>query len=264
MSGRGGDPRRDRVKVSSGAVWSVTRPTDGAAPLTLDGLREALEPIWTFYAAQLASPSLARLLAPFELLDEIAADVAAEVPHAPGLEALRTRLLASFAAHHVATFPGLGLAVVPVRLARPAATDARFGRTRLAGALALASPGAAQPHPEAPSAALRLRIDHRGVHLEGECPAPPPGATLALVPTEAEGQLPAAAWVERLAADGLVVLALPPLAGAPALDLGVHLQVQRLAVEARASGALVAAGAADLGYFRERWRKHGESSRRSP
>ena len=126
------------------------------------------------------------------------------------------------------------------------------------------SPGAAQPHPEAPSAALRLRIDHRGVHLEGECPAPPPGATLALVPTEAEGQLPAAAWVERLAADGLVVLALPPLASAPALDLGVHLQVQRLAVEARASGALVAAGAADLGYFRERWRKHGESSRRSP
>ncbi|MEI8255281.1 MAG: hypothetical protein WCJ30_06360, partial [Deltaproteobacteria bacterium] len=233
-----------RVKVSSGAVWSMTRPGDGATT-TLARVREATAHVWTFYAARLLSPALARLLAPFRFLDEVADDLdALDPPSAPELVPFHTAILRAWKMHRLPTIEGLAFDAVPVALSAPATRRAAEG-TRYAGDLTVAVLSTVRP--VGPAIALVEHIDHRGVRLEAQIPALPAGCdALALVPRGDGPSTPA--WLEAMSRSGLAVMRAPPDARSCVLRIDLRVQDAR-AFLLEAEGEPLRRGVADVGYF---------------
>lgn len=234
----------ERVTVNSGAVWSMSRPGDGVTA-TLAQVRAAVAPLWTFYAARLLSPALARLLAPFRYLDEVAEgldDLAP--PGEPELASMHAALQRAWRAHRLPTIADLAFDAVPIALSRPAEAREAEG-TRFAGDLAVAAPGSARalgaPFP------LVARADHRGMALDAPVPALPAGCqALAIVPRGAGPTSPA--WLDAMSRRGLVVLRAPD---ARPCRMRIDLRVQDArAFLLDAEGAPLRRGVADLAYFR--------------
>lgn len=238
-----GDPG-PRAVVSLAAVWSLTRP-DAARRPTLAELRDALGPVWTFYAGRLLSPALEPLLAPFRLLDELDADPAAAPPPPPELAGWRERLLAHWRAHRIAALPGLSFDAVPARL-RPSAAPARgFGGTRLRGALRAVASDAARL---ALDRAVPLAADlaHDAVRLRAPLRLDPGDDAVALVARPPPG---GAAPGPALPAEGLVVLDARGAAHAAAVQVAIRVQEAEAAL-VDAAGTPLARGRAELGYVR--------------
>lgn len=225
----------ERLSVSSGAVWSMTRPTDGV-DTTLGAVRAAVADVWTFYAARLLSPALARLLAPFRFLDEVDEGLdTLSPPSSPDLAPFHEAIQRSWLAHRLPTLAGLSFDLVPVAVG-PARPRRDAEGTRYRGDLAVVerarAVGSAVP--------LEAKLDHRGVALE----------TLLSIPRSCDGLalVPRGAPIEAFEPQGLVALLAPPAGDA---RLRVDLRVQ----DARAflldgAGEPVRRGVADLSYFR--------------
>ncbi|MBI2392090.1 MAG: cobalamin B12-binding domain-containing protein [Deltaproteobacteria bacterium] len=238
-----GSPGSERVSVSSGAVWSMTRPADGAAT-SLATVRAAVADVWTFYAARLLAPALAHLLAPFRFLDEVD-DRLDDLPppSAPALLPFHETIQRSWRAHRLPTLPGLSFDAVPVAFEggrmRREGEGARFqGDLSIVEAARVVA--AATP--------LEVCLDHRGVALEAWLAPLPTGTdAIAIVP---RGAAPTSqAWVDAVGARGIVVLR--PPATSERVRLRVDLRVQDARVflidendEPRRRGV------ADLAYFR--------------
>jgi hypothetical protein len=241
----GGDDAR--VTVSSGAVWNMSRPGDGETT-TLAAVRAAVADTWTFYAARLLSPALARLLAPFRFLDEVDDGLdALAPPDEPALVAFHDQMMRSWRAHRLPSLPGLAFDAVPVALGAAPRSRAAEG-TRHAGDLAVV-PSSAVRVVSAPHA-LAARLDHRGVALIADLPAIPAEASaIVLVPRGASETT--AAWLDALGAAGLVALR------AELTERGPHrLRVDLRVQDARAflldaGGRPLRRGVADLGYLRD-------------
>jgi len=232
----------ERVSVSSGAVWSMTRPTDGGQS-TLAAVRAAVADVWTFYAARLLSPVLAHLLAPFRFLDEVDDGLdTLSPPRAHELLPFHETIQQSWRTHRLPTLPGLSFDAVPVAVARGPSRREAEG-TRYRGDFAIVESaravGAAAP--------LEPQVDHRGVSLEARLAVPADCDGLAIVPRGASTT--SQVWVDALAARGLVVLRAPKAGNA---RLRIDLRVQ----DARGfllddDGEPLRRGVADLSYFRE-------------
>ncbi len=231
------------VKVSYGAVWSVTRPTDDGVAQPLDVVRDAMSPVWTFYAARVLSPSLARLLAPFRFLDEL--DVDPETAAAPRgvLRGFHEELMASWRAHHLPTLPTLRFAAHQLAGHTPRTPPVGV---ELRGALSCVSPDSLQDHPPV---ALTLEHDHKGFTLRGHIELCADTRAIGLAPIGPAGD-GASRWRERLRVDGLVALDTVDHGGGAAL-LEITVRVQECGVALLDEDrALICRGRAELGYFR--------------
>lgn len=234
------EPDGRRVQVSQGSVWRMTRPPGEARP-PFEAVRAAVAPLWTFYAARLLSPALARLLERFRLLDELREE---EVPAPPGaLAAWHEVIRTGWGRDRLPTLPGLAFWAAPLPAAEGAARPPR-GELRLHGAARwVAAPGA----PLAPPFPLAVEEDETGVRLRG---APPAGAlAFALLPAPPAGA-PDARWWAAVAADGLVAIAAPPGEPGHIAEVRVALRVQEAELALLdGAGRPVARGRAELGYF---------------
>ncbi len=241
----GGSPS---LGVSLSAVWHLTRPMAGSRP-TLDALRDAVQPLWTFYAARLLSPALAGILEPFRLLDELDEPPETIASRPTGaLAAWYDVILSHWGAHRLPLLPGLVFSVVPVSRN----TDAPLWRGRAGawfrGDVGLARPGSFTLLGSAP-VRLDASEDYSGVRLRSVSPLPPGGDGYALVPYPPGARNLASSWLREIATHGLVVVpsVLPPRE----VGLQVTLRVQEAEVALLgADGAPVRRGRADLDYTR--------------
>lgn len=230
-----------RVKVSYGAVWSVTRPVDGVAN-SFDTVRDAMVPVWTFYAGRVLSPSIARMLAPFRYLDELDSDVDGLTCPSESVRGFFEASRRGWAAHHLPYLPGLRFSLVPLR-------DAPSVRKRhgveLHGALGVVEQAriAGDPLP------LVELADHKGIGLRGAFTIDEAVRALAIVPHRMPDGGLDGRYVQALAADGLVAFAVPPAVRRATLELLVRVQGVQAALLDDESSAL-ATGRGDLRYFR--------------
>lgn len=243
-----GSPNSERVSVSSGAVWSMTRPSDGHAT-SLSAARAAVADIWTFYAARLLSPSLARLLAPFRFLDEVD-DGLDDLP-APDSEALvpfHEAMQRSWRTHRLPTLPGLAFDAVPVAVGGTPTRSAAEG-TRYHGDLVVAEASSARAL--AGAVPFVEVIGHRGVSLEAQFRALPADCDgIAILP---RGSVTTSvSWMRAISAHGLVVLRTSEVLRGLPTNLRIDLRVQdaRVFLLDTARGQL-RRGVADLAYFRD-------------
>lgn len=247
MRARLTDVVSDRVRVSSGAVWSVTRPEDGKFQ-PLEAVQEALDPVWTFYAARLLSPSLAALLKPFQFLDELADHPSDLTSDEAALEPFRAEVAASWARDRLPLLPSLALAALPVRIGKWAPIRQLHG-VHAGGDFGFLPPGAPWTAAGLPAQLHRVR-DHRGVELRSEELPMSNYDALILVPCPPHPFPIDDAWLTTLGAAGFLALRAPSGAPRPA-RLSIHLRVQ----DARAfltddAGQRLGRGTTHLNYFR--------------
>jgi hypothetical protein len=235
----------DRIQANYGGVWAVTRPEDGVSR-TMDHVRAALDPVWTFYAARLLAPALARLLKPFRFLDEMEGDPSAAAPANAALAPFWEEIVASWARDRLPLLPTLGFAVQPIR-GGTWSPNRRSEGAHAEGDFAYLVPTSAWTVAGAATVLERVR-DHRGVELRGDLPS---GAydALILVPLPPQPGVIDDAWLAALGVEGFLGLRLPP--NAHPARVSVHLRVQ----DARAflldeQGERLARGLAHLDYFR--------------
>jgi hypothetical protein len=219
-----------RVKVSFGAVWSVTRPTENGEKHRFDTVRAAVEPLWTFYASRLLSPALASLLEPFQFLDELDVDPATlPAPDGP-LRPFFDAIMASWRRDHLPTLPALRLAVVPLRL-RPGVRTAstRFG-ARLSGDLTCAENDQFEMLENGVPQSLQLTRDHEGVRLTASVSCPPGTSFLAFVPEPLAGAPADLDWVRALAASGMTGMQVRDPSPMSPIQIDVLLRMQEVFV----------------------------------
>lgn len=240
------EPDGDRVVVSLGVGWNLTRPVGSLRP-EIRALHAAVEPLWTFYAARLLSPALDDLLAPFRLLDELDRDPASS-PAPPGpLLAWHEVAQARWREHRLPALPGLTFWALPATL-RP---GARLGRSagicRLHGAAHHVAAGGFEL---LAGSALPLRtvVEDAGVRLRVELTSWPGTTMVALAPAPPDGRL-TPGWIEALSARGLLLLESAP--EATFLEVTIRVQEAGLAL-LDAAGQAVRRGRAELGYIRAR------------
>ena len=238
----------ERVRVSYGAVWSVTRPVDGRqTPYAV--VRDAMAPVWTFYAGRVLSPGLARLLRPWRFLDELGADAdSVECPE-DGLRGFHAVATRSWRQHRLPTLPGLRFSVVPLRGTLGGPARAPHGVV-LGGALRYLEPARLATLERGAPVALAEHADHRGITLACELGLDAGVAALAFVPHPLPDGAVDGAWVGAIGAGGLVALIPGEAASGPArLEVTVRVQAVQAAL-LDAEGALLAEGRGDLGYYR--------------
>lgn len=249
LRGEVGVDRARRVTVSLGAVWHVTRPVAEKETTTLAEVRDAMGPVWTFFAARLLSPSLARLLKPFQFLDALAEDPDRLPDPGGGLSPFFQTMMGNWRRHHVPTVPGLAFGLVPVTL-RPGTRRGRERHgTRFSGAMGVVGRDGVATTGRVHE--VRVVPDHRGVTLEG--PWPRGARAVAVVPMPLDGRSVDRAWLNFLLDDGVVVLAggssLEGPAGGEIVRFTLRVQDITAAV-LDASGQALAVGRADLAYYR--------------
>lgn len=236
--------RAPRVAVNYGATWNLTRPVDGTS-LALSEAIEAVRPLWTFYAARLLSPALARLLVPFALLDEVdpAADDFPEL--SDGMAGYRAELRRSYARHHLPMFPRLQLDIVQLSEAR--SLQPAENQRRLRGDLDHVE---YVPHSARRVLPLQQSEDHRGVDLRCSIDIEGP-QVLALSPAPLPAGQTDDSWLQQVARWGLVALRVGDVNAHATLV--VHLRVQQAQVALLdEEGELIAGGSADLVYYPRR------------
>lgn len=241
------------INVSNGAVWSMTRPTDGGAPIELPALLQAVSGLWSFHAARLLSPTLATLLQPFRLLDEIddldeyGLDAGPRPSVSPSLGAFRDEIARQWRANRLPTLPSLRLALLPVSLRPAAPLRASSGEFRWAGALGLVA--AADVTLNGAAITLTRATDHRGERLQATLPALRGSSALAFVPHPLEGALDAA-WLREIGELGLVIFRLPAGAASSGTQFVAHLRIQDFRVHLLdEAGESLARGVAHCGYI---------------
>jgi hypothetical protein len=239
-----------KVTVSLGAVWHVTRPTDGARAGLADVL-VSMQPVWTIYAARLLSPALARLLAPFRLLDEI--DRAPEDLTRPDepLASYFDRLMQSWRDHHLPMLPDLTFSALPLSLEATHRLVRRAAGVQYRGAMGIAPPGSFALL-DAPAVPLVERTDHGAVRLSSSLSFRETGDALGFVPHPVGGaaSTPTPEWARSLGAHGLAVVEVPR-GMRQSITLQVTLRVQEAEVALLdISGKPVARARADLSYVR--------------
>ena len=177
------------ARVSYSGYWDTPRPRQSSAPGDFDAVRAAVTPFWTFYAAKLLSPSLARLLAPLELLDDLASPDPKPEEHP--LRAIADEAYAGFTRDRLPTLPSLGFAALPVT-----GTEATggFADVRVGGEVGVLRDAKQCGAPEE----LGVKVDHRGVILSARVEVPAPAEWIAV--------LPRGASLEMARADGVLAL----------------------------------------------------------
>ncbi len=251
-----GSADSERVAVSSGAVWSMTRPSDAQVTPLVD-VRAAVADVWTFYAARLLAPSLARLLAPFRFLDEVDGGLdELPAPHCAALLPFHEAMQRSWRAHRLPTFPGLAFDAVPVALESASTCDTAEG-TRYRGELVVAQASAVRALADA--VPLRAIVDHRGVALDTCLPALPSDCdAIAIAPRGSA--VTTQSWLRTIGERGLVILR---VSNVPT-DLSTRLRIDLRVQDARVflldmAEQQLGRGVADLAYFRD-----GRSTRTRP
>ncbi len=247
---RFGAERSPRVTVSLGAVWHVTRPVAGETRTSLDRIHEAMDSVWTFFAARLLSPSLARLLRPFQFLDALAEDP--EHLQDPGdvLSPYFNRFMANWREHRVPTLPGLRFGLAAVTLGPGARLARECHGVRFQNAMAVAF----QDHVRTlgPVQAMAAVTDHQGVVVEGRFSWSEAATAVAVLPLPLDGRPVERPFLDALAADGIVVVRLPKRATKMSGEAKVRLSLRVQDIHAAVlgdSGEVRALGRADLGYF---------------
>jgi hypothetical protein len=246
-----------RVKVSFGAVWSVTRPTDTGEKHSFEAVRDAVQPLWTFYLARLLSPALARLLEPFAYLDELDVDPD-HLPRPNGVLAPFFDIVsASWKAHRLPTLPGLAFSMVRLTPELHAPPGREAAGTRTHGHLVALAPHTFS-FSDAPSSDLDVIRDAAGIRLTGTLPGADVAHLQAFVP-----RLPGQASLDaetRKHFEDWPLLAVP----LPASPLGsdgqpepLHISVLLRAQEAyvyvvTATGRTMSRGRSDIRYFVQR------------
>ncbi len=259
-----------RVKVSSAASWRLTRPTD-AGKERYDHVRDAVDPLWTFYAARALSPALAALLRPFGFLDEIAADPERQGEFDRALQPFHDAMMNSWREHALPVWPRLQLSLLSCALCAGAEPFRQLGDIRTTGILRAVRPGEVERLGEGDHIDLSCARNHRGVELgaslDGALLSSLPRGLLAFVPQPLSPVGWSGEWLEALGAHGLVAVDLSAVgealdtAGAFAAELSlrarVHLQGVSVALlhgdpngSGNAAPRAIAEGRADLGYFR--------------
>lgn len=239
------------AKVSRSTVWHMFRMVDRPDSPDWDEVRRAVRPIWTFYASRLLSPTLATLLDPYHLLDELDDPPAETGPLPEPLADAQRRIESSWQTTHLPTLPDMVWWALPVRLTgdlltRDPATginyQGRLGRTRpLAGVRPLVQ--AMSP--------MDMVIDDTGVRLTA--PVTGEGDGIALLPWPSGDGAPDRAWVDLLVAQGLCVLDLRDIpreqVRVPDMQFQVVLRVQDAGAALVGGDGPLARGRADMNYY---------------
>lgn len=253
-------PQSERVRVSSGAVWQSTRPVDGAVP-AFATLFAAMQPVWTFYAAKLLSPSLASLLEPFRFLDEIDESLVTVPCPADRLGPFHRVVAEAWRLHKLPVFPDLQWSLLPVALAAQDRQPPRRGgdqrqpaRThrgvRLWGAAMWLSPEQLERATLAKPLEWACELDHRGPGFDAAVDLSAGVTHLALVPHLPDQDPQDHPWIRKvLLPDGLIALEVPrSTLGTLRVQGVLRLQEMRLAILGQ-EGQVLAQGRAELGYF---------------
>ena len=263
----------ERVKVSYGGTWNVTRPMDGRSPQDLDLVHRAVAPIWTFYAGHLLSPALHRLLRPWALLDELDEEPESSPRPAGPLGAFHDLALSWWRKHRLAALPGLRVRVIPCSWKSAGTSQGSSwdsggtsqagppqGRTsrstsnelRTHDAAAVTSLDDLALDPAEEGATLAGGWDHRGVTLRARL-GPTRARALVLVPCPLGGeQRLDGRWIAAVGGAGLLTVALPRIEAPRALLVEVAIRVQEAMIGVMdEEGVVVARGRVDMGYLRQ-------------
>lgn len=243
------------AQLSRSTVWHMPRIVDRPGSPGWDKVRSAVLPIWTFYASKLLSPSLADLLAPYHLLDELE-DPPPQVHPPPGpLEVVHEELISQWHATRLPTLPNQTWWALPVSLTGTLEPGDPRNGVRTLGHLGLGRLGVTvRPLPCGPRR-MTATIDDRGVRLSA--PLDPLGDGMALLPAPSADEPPDEVWVQQLLERGVCILDLrrgnPPIpSSVPGGRFEVVLRVQDARVAALDSdGNILVAGRSDLNYFRK-------------
>lgn len=241
-----------KVKVSFGAVWSVTRPTDSGERHGFDTVREAVGPLWTFYLARLLSPALTRLLEPFVYLDELQLDPDGLTRPDGVLGPFFDLTFANWKRHRLPTLPGLGFSLVGIRLVSGMSLRRETRGIRLHGQTFFAEPGYFSFAGDA-AYALVETPEPAGIRLHGRFEHDPATTrVLAFVPTLPGCPIPDAEERRKLGAWPLVAVPLPADGKNETWQVNVYLRAQEVYLEViTADGGVAARGRADMCYFRK-------------
>lgn len=242
------------AKVSRSTVWHMFRMVDHPDSPDWDEVRRAVRPIWTFYASRLLSPTLASLLAPYHMLDEID-DPPPDNCSAPAqLTDTRRRVETSWQTTHLPTLPDMVWWTLPLRMEStllPKDSESgvyyhgNLGRTRTQAGI--------QPLPQHMQP-MEVTIDDVGVRLSA-----PLGCTcdgVAVVPWPSGEGRPDTDWIELLAFTGMCVLDLRdvPAAQNPTTGMQLHAIIRIHGANLALlddNGVPLARGHADMNYYRK-------------
>lgn len=235
-----------RTRVTDAGAWEVVRPMDGRAPADFEEVREAVRGHFSFVAARLLSPALARMLAPYGWLDDVEADP--ELGRFEGaLEIARQIAADNWCRHRIPSFPDLKLWCAPIPRDQLLRRDARAFGNLAHDDGHFAWVGSAVPT----SAFVEMQLEqcHDAARAWAEVPA---ADTLLIVPCPI-GAL-SEQWLQTVSADGLFALQLPPGPDSP-LRVDLLLALNALTVTASRDGAEVAMGRSDPGFYRRSSRR---------
>lgn len=240
------------AKVSRSTVWHMFRMVDRPDSPDWDEVRSAVRPIWTFYASRLLSPTLAALLAPYHMLDELD-DPPADDGTAPALLAdARRRLEISWQTTHLPTLPDMVWWALPTGLTGE--LDAKDARSNVAYQGNL---GRSRATRDIRPMLRRMRpmdttIDDTGVRLSAPIDGPCDGVVL--LPWPSGKGRPDGDWLDLLAGDGLCALDLRDVPTDRRAGNGMQIQVVLRVQDAGialldADGTPLARGRADMNYY---------------
>ncbi|NOZ00924.1 MAG: hypothetical protein GXP54_03425 [Deltaproteobacteria bacterium] len=252
------DAAPGRVKVSFAAVWHVTRAND-TQKTAYQSVLDAMDPVWTFYAARLLSPVLADMLAPFRYLDEMPGDPSGLSDSGGWGSPFFQTFMESWEQHRVPTIPGLSFSAIPVRLAPNSSLMRRVGGTNHSGDLYVVGPGECEPITDTSPDRLSVETNHAGVLMTGPCHVPDSADAIAFIPHPPGMNSLKPDWIRTVAADSLTVLEVGLLPNdLTGSYLRLSLRVQDITVTLLDRDAdVVARGRADLSYFHSRPHRPG-------
>ncbi len=239
------------AKASRSTVWHMFRMVDRPDSPDWDDVRLAVRPIWTFYASRLLSPTLASLLTPYQMLDELD-DPPPDNDDAPALLIdTRRRIEKTWQTTHLPTLPDMVWWILPLHMKSDllpkdpesgANYQGNLGRTRTRADF--------QPVPQNMQP-LETTIDDVGVRLSAPLGCVCDG--VAVVPWPSGEGRPDNDWIDLLISDGLCVL---DFRDAPVVapEMQVHILIRIHEAHAALldeNGVPLARARADMNYYRK-------------
>lgn len=239
-----------RVSVSLAVPWQVTRPGTGTSG-NIQKIRDLAEAVPSFYLMKLLSPTLARLLRPFGLLDKMERDPR-ELWDPNRIESQRFQaLMQNWERHRLPVVPGIRFAMVGLRMS-PGATLGRSGfQVHYEGNMGLAHPGSFEVVSRAATPVLTWKNDHDAVRMKCSLHPGEPVDAYAFVPLPPGTDETDAEWIDRLQTSGLTAMTVgtsPP--GTTVRILHVTYRVQEVFIGLLDEDQnVLERGHAHLGYF---------------
>lgn len=197
------------VRVAWAGAWEVTRPRSDQSEPSFEVVLAAVEPFWTFAAARASSPSLGRILAPFDWLDELYREPTPPAGLDPALAHASDEAFEGWRRDRLPSFPSLGFCVTPLSLPFTSADEALPRREPpfVSGDLALSRPGALAALGLGRATPVEPKRDARGMSFRARVEST--AGALALYPRPRALAPDDRGWLAALDRDGVLVLRLP-------------------------------------------------------